>query len=133
MRSDEQTLAYMERAVEGLLFMSESDHPFEVIWWDGAGEVTHDTLRRLAGVVMDAPVVEQSVDDFFRVAAGEQGWKGEKEIADARRYQALVRLLKESLTGVKAYRVGRRDVRVYVVGRCRSGGVAGVSTKVVET
>jgi len=140
MKSDEQVCGGLEEATRGLLFMSESDYPFEVVRWEGIEEVTPEYLRRVAGqdataaaAGAAAPVEERTVAEFFRVAAGEQEWKGEADIALAKRYQSLVRLLEENLTDVKVYRVGEINIGVYVVGRSSEGNWLGVSTRVVET
>ncbi|HEV2707170.1 MAG TPA: nuclease A inhibitor family protein [Pyrinomonadaceae bacterium] len=133
MRTDEEIVRELERATTGLLFMSESDYPVEVFRLEGAEGLTHDLLRRKAGADGEAAVVVQSVEDFFRVAAGEQEWKGAAELETARRYQALVGLLKSALEDVRVYRVGEINIGVYVVGRSPAGNWLGVSTRVVET
>jgi len=133
MKSDEQLYGELQEATRGLLHISESDYPFEVVKWEGPGEMSPEYLRKVAGVDMSAQVEERTIADFFRVAAGEQEWKGEAELASAKRYQALVRLLEDNLKGVKAYRVGRINIGVYVVGRSGEGNWLGVSTRVVET
>lgn len=133
MKSDEQVLAELKEAIAGLTFMSESDHPFEVVRWDGADEVSPEYLRRIEGQPAAAPVRTESLDEFFGVAAAEAGWKSAAELATARRYQALVKMLRENLSDVAVYRIGAIDIRVYVVGRHATGGWLGVSTRVIET
>jgi hypothetical protein len=133
MKSDEQVSKELGEATRGLLFMSESDYPFEVVRWEGVEELSPDYLRGVAGQDATAPVEERTIADFFRVAAGEQEWKGEAELALAKRYQSLARLLEEELKGVKVYRVGEINIGVYVVGRSDEGSWLGVSTRVVET
>lgn len=145
MMSDEELGAELKRATDGLLFMSESDYPIEVVKWDGREQLSYDDLRTAAAQSADsqvvetcgadaaAPVQESSLADFFGVAVGEQDWKGAAELATAKRYQALVRLLEENLTGAKAYRVGQIDIGVFVVGKTEAGNWMGVSTRVVET
>ncbi|MCA1565767.1 MAG: nuclease A inhibitor family protein [Acidobacteria bacterium] len=133
MKSDEQLCEELKEATRGLLFMSESDYPFEVIRWEGVEELTPERLRKTAGQDATAAVEERTIADFFRVAAGEQEWKGEAELSLAKRYQSLVRLLEENLRGVSVYRVGEINVGVYIVGRSVEGNWVGVSTRVVET
>jgi hypothetical protein len=133
MKSDDEVSRELEEATRGLTYMSESDYPFEVIRWDGVEELSPPFLRKVAGQDESASVEERTVADFFRVAAGEQEWKGEVELALAKRYQALARLLEESLKGVKVYRVGEINIGIYVVGRSDQGNWLGVSTRVVET
>ncbi len=133
MKSDDEILSELARAAEGLLFMSESDYPLEVVRLGSEKEVTPETLRKLSGRGDDAPVREQQVEDFFRSAAAEADWKSEPELESARRYQALVRLLKSKLACVKAYRVGDTEADVYVLGKSEAGELMGLKTTVVET
>jgi hypothetical protein len=133
MKSDEQVSKELGEATQGLTFMSESDYPIEVVRWEGVEELSPEYLRSAAGQGATVTVEERTVADFFRVAAGEQKWKGEAELALARRYQTLARLLEENLKGVKVYRVGEINIGVYVVGRSDEGNWLGLSTRVVET
>ena len=133
MKSDEQLCAELKEATRGLLFMSESDYPFEVIRWEGAQELTPDYLRKASAQDAAAPVEVRTLTDFFRNAACEQEWKGEAELALAKRYQALMRLLEENLKDVKVYRIGVVNIGVYVLGSSNEGNWIGVSTRVVET
>jgi Nuclease A inhibitor-like protein len=132
MKSDEQLLKELGEATDGLLFMSESDYPLEVFAW-GSAEPTREFLRGLACFDSSAAVETRGAREFFRAAASEPEWKGEDELAVARRFQSLLRLLETSLTDLKVYRVGAIDIKVYVAGRAPSGNYLGVSTRVVET
>lgn len=133
MKTDEQLLEEIGRAADGLLFMSEADYPLETVRVEGPGEVSPGRLRELAGAAEESPVAIQSPDEFFRAAAAEPDWKDERERAEARRYQALVRLLKENLGDLRVYRVGEINIPVYVLGRSASGNWLGLRTRVVET
>jgi hypothetical protein len=130
--TDAQILEALTEATRGLTFMSESDYPFEVFDW-GKAEPTPEFLRGLAGTKADAPVETRSAPEFFRVATSEPDWKGAEELATAKRFQALLRLLEGSLSDMKVFRVGTINIPVYVVGRSASGSWLGVSTRVVET
>lgn len=133
MKTDEQILRELARAAEGLLYLSESDHPFGVVHWEGLAEITPDHLRSLAGQAADAPVEVRGVDEFFRRAIVETRGGGGAEIGPAGGYQALVRVLKEDLAGTKVYRVGRINIPVFIVGRSPEGNWLGLSTRAVET
>jgi hypothetical protein len=126
MKSDEQIVLELKQATEGLLLMSESDYPFEIVEWAGTDEISTASLQRLSGQPTDSPVSIQSLDDFFRPAVSETR-------ADAKRYQALLQLLKGNLTDVKVYRVGEINIPVYIVGKSPTGNWLGLSTRVVET
>ena len=130
--TDEQLLEELREATRDLTFMSESDYPFEVFGWDVA-EPTEDFLRGLTGEAADAPVETRTAADFFRVAASEAEWKNAEQLAVARRFQSLLRLLQDNLQDLRAYRVGSINIPVYLAGRAASGHWLGVSTRVVET
>jgi hypothetical protein len=131
MKSDEQILAELAGAAEGLLFMSESDYPLEPLRLEGGPDDAR--LRELAGASADAPVTAATLEEFFRAAAAEPAWKGGAELDSARRFQALARALRENLSDVRAYKVGRVNMPVYILGRSPSGSWLGLSTRVVET
>ena len=132
MMTDEQLIEELREATRGLTYMSESDYPFEVFRWDAA-EPSHEYLRGLTGEAADAPVETRTAANFFRVAASEAEWKSAEELATARRFQSLLRLLEQNLTDLRVYRVGSINIPVYVAGRGQSGNWLGVSTRVVET
>src|SRR5205085_1035556 len=106
MKSDEKLLTELTQATDGLLFMSESDYPFEPVRWPDQTELTPDAVRRLTGSDESAPIETQSVNDFFRPAATEADWKNAQQLAAARRYQALVGWLQDNLADVRVYRIG---------------------------
>ena len=116
-KSNEEILESLSRAAAGLLFMSESDYPFEVIQWEGSKELTPVFIRSLTGEAEDCPVQELEVEDFL----------------SAGRYQRLLMTLQSQLPNLKAYKVGRINMPVYLVGRSSEGSWLGLSTRVVET
>ena len=116
-KSNEEIVNSLSRAAAGLLFMSESDYPFEVIQWAGLKEPTPDFIRSLTGEAEDCPVQEIEVEDFL----------------SAGRYQRLLMALQSQLSNLKAYKVGRINMPVYLVGRSSEGSWLGVATRVVET
>ena len=115
--NDAQILEQLKTASAGLLFMSESDYPFDVIYWEGLTDLTHDFLCRLTGESDDCQVEEMEVEDFLR----------------EEKYRNIVQVLSKNLSERKAYKVGRINMPVYVVGRSKRGNWLGVSTRVVQT
>lgn len=132
-KSDEQIVGELEAASEGLLFMSESDYPFEIARAEGSTEISPAMLRHLASASPDADVETQSLEDFFRRAVAEADWHGERERLLAKRYQSLLVLLRENLTEPRVYRVGRTNISVYILGKSFEGNWLGLATRVVET
>ena len=135
MKSDDEILAEIGRAAEGLLFMSEADYPLEPLRLEEAGgeEPSRGRLRELAGRPEDAPVEVVTPEHFFRAAVAEPSWKQGEELAAARRFQNLLRVLKAELSDLRVYRVGEIQIAVYVLGKSPSGSWLGLSTRAVET
>ncbi len=133
MKTDEEILEELKQATSGLLMMSESDYPFEIVRWEAAFDPTAEALRSRAGEAIDAPVSEQSIDEFFRAAASYRPDQTSEARRTARQYRALMQLLQENLRDPKAYRIGERNIHVYIIGKTASGEWMGVSTQIVET
>ena len=51
----------------------------------------------------------------------------------AENYRNILQVLSQNLADSKAYKVGRINMPVYVVGRSKRGNWLGVSTRVVQT
>ncbi|MEG4496652.1 nuclease A inhibitor family protein [Microcoleus sp. F10-C6] len=123
----------LQQASKGLLFLSESDAPFEVIHWPAQGELTPPKLLQLTGHPPDAPVELRTVDDFFAIATVEEDWHDQDERETVQRFHNLVSILKQNLSQLQVYRVGSIDIDAYIVGVTDGGEWAGLSTKLVET
>jgi len=123
----------LQKASQGLLFLSETDAPFEVINWQTQGELTPAILLQLTEHPPDAPVEVVSVDQFFAIATAEEDWHDEEERETVQRFQKLVSTLKQNLLQLQVYRVGDRSIDVYIVGVTDGGDWAGLATKLVET
>jgi hypothetical protein len=61
---------------------------------------------------------------------------GEQAVQDFlvdERYRNIVKVISQNLTECRAYKIGRINMPVYVVGRSKQGAWLGVSTRVVQT
>jgi hypothetical protein len=129
--SPDALLARLDELARGLLFPSEQDHPITVVRW-GESEPSPDALRVELDVPVGTPVKEEGVRELFApllVSPDEGG----VERGEAERYREIIAILEDELAELRAYRVGRADVDIYVLGRHRSGAWLGLRTRVVET
>jgi hypothetical protein len=133
MKSDRELVEELKQLTGGLLWMSESDYPFETVLWEGLPEISTKFLCGLSGQAEDTPVEIVSVDDFFRNAVSEASWRAEASRREAKRYRGLVQTLKDNLEELRVYRVGKINMPVYIVGRNKTGNWLGISSRVVET
>src|SRR5687767_981308 len=115
--NDEHLLAQLKKESAGLLVMSESDYPFEVLKWDGSTEISPEFLRSLANEPAESRVEEIPLEQFLASGPFEQ----------------LERFLREHLTDLKVYKVGTINIPVYIVGKSPEGNWLGLSTRVVQT
>lgn len=114
--------------------MSESEYPFEVfLWTEDKEDITPEIILKKTGRSLDTPVEFVDLDSFFEIAASEQSWHSLEEKETVKRYQNLVKTLKDNLTDIKVVRLGTIAIDVYIVGKTPSSDLAGLTTKVVET
>ncbi|MBW4562309.1 MAG: nuclease A inhibitor family protein [Mojavia pulchra JT2-VF2] len=125
----------LKQASDNLLMLSESEYPFEVFLWAGQTQetLTNQKLLQLTGHQQDTPVETVDLDYFFRNCAQEKDWYDETQIENVQKFQSLVKALKDNLTNIKVYRLGKVNIDVYIVGQTPSKELAVISTKVVET
>lgn len=123
-----QALAALKQATEGLLYMSESDEPFETVHLEAGKEIIEHVRPKA-----DIPVQEMSLHRFFKDLTEDKAWHGEEEKRTVKRYRDLFRAINEHLSQVRVMRVGKIQVDIYIVGRTKDGNWAGVKTKAVET
>jgi hypothetical protein len=127
----------LQRAAGGLMFPSETDAALEPFFWPvqdskNMSAFTSDQLVSMASIPADAPIKMVKLDTFFRPVLKEEDWHNDEEKAEVKRFQELVKTIKETLSDVKVFRAGETNATVYVVGKVE-GGYAGLKTNVVET
>lgn len=129
----------LERVVEGLTWMSESDYPFKVsqidvgLLPDRPNLLAPKELLQLMGNDADAFVEEIGIKNFFASAIQSQDWHGEADRQRVQRFQTLLQWIEQHLSDVKVYRVGTIEIDVYIIGKTESGTWISLSTKAIET
>ena len=113
----------LRKAVAGLTYPSESDAPFDVFAWPtSTGGTARDQV--VANTRAGQNVEEVPLDTFF----GEL-----KDTDDAAWIRSLRKELEAALTDLHVFRAGSVKVDVYLIGKTRAGGFAGLHTTSVET
>ena len=131
--NDSELIDRLRQLSKGLLWMSESDYPFETIYWKNQGNLTKKKLLQLSGHDFNTLVEVEQLDRFFVLAIKEQDWHEQEKKAEVKRYRVLLDFLKNYLRDIKVYRVGEVEIDIYIVGRTNSRNLAGLSTKAIET
>ncbi|MBD2364677.1 nuclease A inhibitor family protein [Anabaena minutissima FACHB-250] len=132
-KTNAEILEQLKQASDGLLFMSESEYPCEAFLWSDIAPATPEKILQQTNHPIDTPEKIVGVDDFFGVATTPENWHEEEEKETVNRFQTLVQTLKENLSNLQVYRLGKIEIDVYVIGETPTGNLAGVATKVVET
>lgn len=131
---DAKLLHALARAADGLTMRSESDYPFTVVCFDNINEDALSAhLRALTSHTDTTPTEITTVEHFFRVAVKHADWHDAAEHARTLRFQALVKILSHSLHNIRVYRIGERDITVFIIGQSASGARLGLRTRVIET
>ena len=133
--NDAELVNALEDAIAGLQWMSESDYPLTVLYWEPQALETLTTARllQLTNRPPDAIVAIDDLETVFAVATQAQDWHDPETAASVKRYQALASLLKQHLRELTVYRVGTLTIDLYIIGKTAIGAIAGLATKAVET
>ena len=132
MLKDSELINQLNQASQGLLWLSESDYPFKTLCWENVDEINAKLLQ-VTDSTPETKIAVRELDSFFKRVIEKKDWYKDEKLAECRRYQALVNLLKTHLIDIKVYRVGEIEIDVYIIGKTKSGNLVGLSTKVVET
>ena len=111
--------------IEGLLYMSESDYPFDpyVVADAASGPILSARMLDLLGLPPATVIEQRSYDEFFTPYV----------LAQDPRFGQMRSVLEAHLTDTVVFRVGEIHIDVYVVGRTACGEVAGLHTVAIET
>lgn len=134
--ASEDIVKSLEKASEGLLFMSESDYPFtgQLFKGQGSSGITEQKMIDLTDAPEDTKIETVDLDCFFENVANEQEWHSPEQKEEVAKYQNLIKLLKENLNDVKVYRIGEVEIKAFIIGTTKDGkDIAGLSTIQIET
>lgn len=118
----------LQQVTKDLLWVSESDYPFELVTWDKGIELTPIALFKDVGKIESIPL-----KDFFAPTLVVEDWYEAEELATVDRYKLLLETIESLLTQLKVFRIGSVEIDVYIVGKTPDGDVVGLKTIVVET
>ena len=129
--SERELIQELETATKDLLWFSESEYPFEVVYWRSA-DFSIDALLQRYNYPPETKIVVKDWQSFFADAIKQEDWYNETEIAETKRYQDLVKLIRQNLKNIRVYLLGEVEIDVYILGETESA-IAGLATKIVAT
>ncbi len=130
-----QLIENLKKEVEGLLYTSESDAPFDVtpLQWEGEHQPEKEDFIKLLSLDADTPIQTQRIDTFFKPLLKSYDWFGEEETATLERFQKLKAYVTTQLTHTQVYRVGEVEIQVYIVGETVDNQWVALKTEATET
>jgi hypothetical protein len=133
--SIQDIITELQIAIDGLLFSSESDFPFEIISWSATElpVLTSATLLAHTGHKPATAVSTATLENLFAPLITEQDWHTEDDKTTLARFRQLLEKLQKHLHDIQVYRVGEIELDIYILGKTASGEWLGLSTKAVET
>ncbi|NEO56119.1 MAG: nuclease [Okeania sp. SIO3B5] len=125
----------LDELVKDLLWMSESDYPFEVFIWEfGEGiSLNNEVVLKITKHSLETTVKVIEFEVFFRLVITAKDWHNAQESKVVRKYQKLVSMMKQYLSDLKVYKVGEVRKDVYIVGKTNTGDYVGLATVSIET
>ncbi|GAB3530058.1 nuclease A inhibitor family protein [Pontibacter brevis] len=129
-------LQELSAASDGLFYISETDHPFEAVHIPQVQDSSAlpAALAQLPDVPEDAIVEVVDLSYFFRnMTRVEEPDAGEEERKSAHRFRELQELLEQRLQEIKVYRIGKRRIHAFILGKAATADFAGLRTVLVET
>lgn len=132
-KGDGKLFHEIERACEGLIYISEADAPVLAFAGEPTDAVTANVILQQTGLTADAPIEERDFVNVFERLTTHKDWHREIETARAKKFLELQKLLEENLRELKVFRVGHRRLDIFAVGIDKDGRLTGVSTTAVET
>ena len=123
----------LQKLVDGLHFLSESDAPLEAVAFAApGGALVNAALLKLLGEPAGAKVETLELTEFLRNHTADDGVLNDVNLAN--RYKALQMFMKQELDGTQVYRVGSGpQIHAYALGRTLDGTLAGFKTVLTET
>jgi len=122
-------------AIEGLLWMSESDYPLGTVCFPKSSlwPFTKAQMQKQIGESPAVPSSVRSVTQLFGWVSNALTGSDRDERARAERFNNLRRILEENLKALRAYSFGEIDQDLLILGETKEGRICGVVTRIVET
>jgi hypothetical protein len=118
---------------KGLFYISETDAEIIPFVGEKAEAVTQDEILKQTKNEKDVKVEERDFEDFFDRLTKFQYWYESEEMAQAKNFYELKKLLEENLRDIKVFRIGKIKIDIYAVGLDKENRLVGIKTIAVET
>lgn len=129
----DKILSEISRACDGLVYISEQDAPITAfLSGRKPSEKLEETLSFLSSKTGEE-VEEVKFEIFFERLTADKDWHRAREKEIANKFRVLKQTLKDNLSELKVFKIGRVRKEIFVVGRDKDNRLVGVRTESVET
>ncbi len=141
--------AALEAAVDGVLYLSESEDNWTVFAIADAAPVTEDNVKDVIAEVYvphdDLPLADRVVElrtlaQLMDPLTVMQDWWGPDEMMQAENYKPIRAIFENQLSNVQVFRLGKQvgnvlsgQIDVFVIGETADGDIVGMFAIAVET
>ncbi len=129
----EKLLKSLEKNTKGLIYISETDAEFSVFKGNYVETVTGENLLSQLGLDADTFFEEFDPEDFFKHPTTIQDWFNEERVEIAKQYMSLKKLLEDNLSDLKVIKIGKVNLKIYIIGFDFENSLIGIKTTAVET
>lgn len=119
--------------VSGLVFMSETDAEIFPFTGTKTDAVTKETLLAQLNKETTTNIEERDFNEFFEPLIKFKDWFKAEERKMTEKFIELKDLLQQNLINKKVFRLGKKEIDIFVVGLDRENILRGIQTKAVET
>jgi hypothetical protein len=135
MQTPDSITLVLKEASRGLLYLSESDYPFDVVYikMDNNAPLSTETLPAVLSLPAEAAIEETDLGSFLNPMSFPADAHDEQMQQDAIRFRQLEATLRNELKDIQVFRVGEIQIEVYILGYTEEGSLAGLHTTVIET
>lgn len=121
--------------LKNLLYPSESDEPIEWVSFQisVSPPLTVSDLEFYQGLPPGVAAEAIAAEDFWEPVTTMEDWYGEEEKAQTTKFLELKSVVEAHLKNVQAFRAGRTEVDLYLLGQINEKEWGGLKTKLVET
>ena len=119
--------------VAGLNYISERDAEIIPFCGQETELLTKEVFLSQINKTEDIKVEEKIFAEFFAPLIKFQDWFGEDERKTTEKFIRLKKLLQRNLIQKKVFRIGKKEIEIYVVGLDKDNVLRGIQTKAVET
>jgi hypothetical protein len=130
-----ELLEVLKSLTEDLLFTSESDYPFEVFLWELKTEtVTKENIVAYLENIDETTIIETfKVEKVLRAMSRSRRFYSTEKREKANRFKQIITFFDTQVADAKAFKVGKIEREVYILGVVSNDYIIGLKSISVET